>query len=88
MQQILNEMTKHLEQQNASQRYLERLRAENEHMIIQEKERQVEGLCNIRTLFEVLLLYNNFYYFIILKTISIRELKYKILQFASTTIDT
>ena len=38
---MLEEMAHHIEQQNASQRYLEKLRAENERMALQEKERQV-----------------------------------------------
>lgn len=38
---MLEEMAHHIEQQNASQRYLEKLRAENERIALQEKERQV-----------------------------------------------
>ena len=41
MKQILLEVTDHMEQQYAAQRYLEKLHSENEAMVLREKEREV-----------------------------------------------
>ncbi len=41
MQRVLAEVTQHMEQQYSSHRYLEKLRAENETMALQEKDRKV-----------------------------------------------
>ena len=38
---MFEEMSQHIQQQSDSQKYLEKLRAENERMTLQEKERQV-----------------------------------------------
>ena len=46
MQQLLEEMTQHMQQQSDSHMYLEKLRTENERMTLQEKDRQVRN-CRI-----------------------------------------
>ena len=41
MKQILSEVTDHMEQQYTAHRYLEKLRSENETLVLKEKEREV-----------------------------------------------
>ena len=42
MKRVLAEVTGHMEQQYSNQRYLDKLRADNEAMALLEKERQVQ----------------------------------------------
>ena len=46
MQKVLAEVTDHMEQQYTAHRYLEKLRTENEGIVIKEKERMVRTLCS------------------------------------------
>lgn len=41
MQKVLAEVTDHMEQQHTAHRYLEKLRTENEGIVLKEKERLV-----------------------------------------------
>ena len=41
MQKVLAEVTEHMEQQYSAHRYLEKLRTENEAIVLKEKERAV-----------------------------------------------
>ena len=44
MKRVLAEVTDHMEQQYSNQRYLDKLRADNETMALLERERQVGTL--------------------------------------------